>query len=303
MTAPITLTVPGGPISHVGTGPIASAEATASGTTVTFPVTTASHAGDALLVSVMLTSTTAGTFTATDSKGNTYHYSSGSDVFDSGKHRTLVLAAYNTTALAVGDSITLKYPAASKYNAEVDEFSGIGALDQQTTAFGAAGGTSFTTPAATTTASNELLFTAVGTNSGPRRAADCVLHGRHGCGRHRVAVHREPPRPTHRLNHHVIDVRNRPYPAETGCLRPCREPAGRVEALHDVGHHAALGADRDGQSPSRSVVGHPLSQEAQEFKVHRRQLHTGELRAAQLCAPVMRARGGALSAQYVPRGL
>ena len=165
-TAPIAVTAPATTISHVGTRPIASAAATATGTGLTIPITTASHTGDALLLSAMLTSTTPGTFTAVDTKGNTYHYSAASDVFDASKHRTLILAAYNTTALTTADHITLTFPSASKYNVEVDEFSGISNLDQQTTASGASGGTTFATPAVTTTTSSELLFTAVGTNSG-----------------------------------------------------------------------------------------------------------------------------------------
>lgn len=165
-TAPITVSTQASTISHVGAGPIAQGAVTASGTSVTLKVATGSHTGDALIVSVMLTSTTPGTVTVSDTQHNTYHYSSGSDVFDSSKHRTLIVTAYNTVALSTSDTITLTYPSASKYNVEVDEFTGLSALDQQTTASGAPGGTTFATGAVTTTANNELLFTAVGTNSG-----------------------------------------------------------------------------------------------------------------------------------------
>lgn len=161
-TKTITVSAQVTPISYAGRPASEALVVTNMGTTI--PVTTATHAGDALIVSVYLTSATAGTVTAADSGHNTYRVVS--DITDSSKHRTLVLAAFATNALTTTDTITFTWPGASKHNITVDEFAGLQAVDQQTTASGPAGGTTFTTGTLTTTGSAELLFSAVGTNTG-----------------------------------------------------------------------------------------------------------------------------------------
>ncbi|GAA1961624.1 PKD domain-containing protein [Catenulispora subtropica] len=168
-TSQATKTVTAAPatqISYIGR-PAAEALVVANAGT-TIKVGTATRSGDALIVSMYLTSTTgcsaASGIGASDTGHNTYTLVSA--VMDASNHCTAVLAAFDTAALATTDSISLTWPSASKHNISVDEFTGIGAVDAQSAATGPAGGTTFSTPAVTTGAVGELLFSAIGTNSG-----------------------------------------------------------------------------------------------------------------------------------------
>ena len=155
-------------ISYIGR--VGSAALVASTTSVTVPVSAATHACDSLVVSVMRTGTSPGTVTVTDTKSDVYAVTA--DVTDASKHRTLVVTAFTAAALGTSDTVTLTYPSSSKYNVSVDEFAGLSAVDQVKTASGASGGTTFATPAATTTTPNELLVCAVGSNSGTQPTFD-----------------------------------------------------------------------------------------------------------------------------------
>jgi PKD repeat protein len=161
-TTTVTATPHTGPIYYAGRPAGEALTVTNTGTTV--PVTTPSAGGDALVVSLYLSSTTPGTVTATDSQGDVFTVVS--DVFDTSKHHTVVLAAFNTHALGTGDTLTFTWPSASKHHIAVDEFAGITAVDQQATAAGPAGGTAFGVGPVTTPGTDELLFSAVGSANG-----------------------------------------------------------------------------------------------------------------------------------------
>ncbi|WP_441246914.1 hypothetical protein [Kitasatospora sp. McL0602] len=125
-------------------------------------------AGDALLVSLKLTSTTPGTVTVTDTAGDSY--APVGDVTDAYGHRTMVFAAVHAKPLTTVDRITAAYPHARKYHVAVDEFRGVGAAGRPVTASGLfqPGSTAFSTsrtPLACTP--GDLLLSAVGTNTGP----------------------------------------------------------------------------------------------------------------------------------------
>jgi RHS repeat-associated protein len=130
-------------------------------------VTRASTAGNTLIVSMYLSSANSTPSSVTDSQGNTYTVAA--EHLDSDSHRIEVLVAANAKALSTSDKITITFPTATKYQATVDEFAGVASVspvDKATTATGPAGGTTFATAGVTTTAANELLFAATGTNSG-----------------------------------------------------------------------------------------------------------------------------------------
>jgi hypothetical protein len=123
-------------------------------------------AGDTLVVSLLLSSTTHLTtaIPVTDTAGNSYVV--GRDVNDgSAGDRTVVFVSTKVKALAAGSTITLTYPSSAETHVSVDEFSGIAGID---TSAGATGTTSSfssgTTPA--TSQASELLIGAVGTESG-----------------------------------------------------------------------------------------------------------------------------------------
>lgn len=138
-------------------------------TSVTVPVTTAAKAGDALVLSTMLTNTVsntvAGNVTATDSQGDTFQVVS--DVNDgSSKDRTLMLAAFGAHALSTSDTITLHFPSTSEYHVAVDEIAGASGLDVTASATGAAGTNVNTGSTATTATANELVFGTAGIQGG-----------------------------------------------------------------------------------------------------------------------------------------
>ncbi|MDH6576172.1 hypothetical protein [Kitasatospora sp. MAP5-34] len=139
-----------------------------STSSVDLPVLHPVAADDALIVSVMLTSTSAGTVTVTDTAGN--GYAVVGDVVDAYWHRTMIFAAFHAKPLNTADRISASYPKSSKYHIAVDEFQGI------TTAGPQAGASvpydrnnsAFSTSAHPLACeAGELLVSAVGTNSGP----------------------------------------------------------------------------------------------------------------------------------------
>ncbi|MER6299502.1 hypothetical protein ABT247_08005 [Kitasatospora sp. NPDC001539] len=137
----------------------------ASSTGVTLPVRVAVAQGDALVVSMMLTGTCSGPVKVTDSHGDRFQLLG--DVTDSLRHRVLLLAAFDASALTTADSIRADYPRAAEYHVSVDEFRGVTAVRAVTRASGDAGGTAFTTaanPAACVP--GDLLVGTVGSNSG-----------------------------------------------------------------------------------------------------------------------------------------
>ncbi|MFC0844532.1 helix-turn-helix domain-containing protein [Streptomyces noboritoensis] len=136
-----------------------------SDTDVDLPVTSPVTGGDALIVSVMLTSTCPGPVAVTDTQGDRFVVAG--DVTDSRRHRTLLLAAFHVHALTTADSIRVVYPWASKYHVAVDEFRGINTVAAWARAHGEAGGTAFTTSHSKLECTGgDLVVAAVGTNSG-----------------------------------------------------------------------------------------------------------------------------------------
>ncbi|MFD7540238.1 helix-turn-helix domain-containing protein [Streptomyces sp. NPDC059819] len=136
-----------------------------SATDVALPILTPAKAGDALVVSVMLTATCPGRVAVTDTRGDTYNVVG--DVTDSGHHRTLIIAGFHIHALDTADSIHVVYPHASKYHVVVDEYRGIGESTGHAQAFGESGGAAFSTGSVgLRCASGDLLVSAVGANTG-----------------------------------------------------------------------------------------------------------------------------------------
>ncbi|MEU4350322.1 helix-turn-helix transcriptional regulator [Streptomyces sp. NPDC023838] len=132
---------------------------------VDLPVTSPVTGGDALIVSVMLTSTCPGPVTVTDTQGDRFLVAG--DVTDTRRHRTLLLAGFHVHALTTADSIRVVYPRASKYHIAVDEFRGISTVVARAHAHGEAGGTAFTTShSRLECAAGDLVVAAVGSNSG-----------------------------------------------------------------------------------------------------------------------------------------
>jgi hypothetical protein len=146
---------------------VASATAASSKTTISLPVAAPGvTAGHALVVSMLLSSTTSltGTVSAQDTAGNSYVLAR--DVNDgSAGDRSVVLVSVNVKALAAGSTITLNYPSSAETHISADEFAGVTAVD---TSAGASGTTtafsSGTAPA--TSQANEILIGSVGTESG-----------------------------------------------------------------------------------------------------------------------------------------
>ncbi|HEV2244851.1 MAG TPA: fibronectin type III domain-containing protein, partial [Streptosporangiaceae bacterium] len=146
---------------------VGSSAVSGNRTTISVPVGSPGvAAGDTLVVSLLLSSTTHLTtaIPVTDTAGNSYVV--GRDVNDgSAGDRTVVFVSTKVKALAAGASITLTYPSSAETHVSVDEFSGIAGID---TSAGATGTTSSfssgTTPA--TSQASELLIGAVGTESG-----------------------------------------------------------------------------------------------------------------------------------------
>ncbi|MEU6236239.1 helix-turn-helix transcriptional regulator [Kitasatospora sp. NPDC047058] len=136
-----------------------------SATGVVLPVVAPVARGDALIVTMMLTSTCPGNVTITDTRGD--RFEPAGDVIDPRRHRVLVFAAFGVPALTTADSVRVDYPHASKYHIAVDEFRGVSAVRGSAQAHGPAGGTAFTTSStAATCAPGDLMVGAVGSNTG-----------------------------------------------------------------------------------------------------------------------------------------
>lgn len=132
---------------------------------VDLPVTSPVTDGDALVVSVMLTSTCPGPVTVTDTQGDRFFVVG--DVTDTRRHRTLLLAGLHVHALTTADSIRVVYPSAGEYRIAVDEFRGISTVVAWAHAHGEAGGTAFTTShSRVECAPGDLVVAAVGSDSG-----------------------------------------------------------------------------------------------------------------------------------------
>ncbi|AUG80237.1 transcriptional regulator [Kitasatospora sp. MMS16-BH015] len=134
-------------------------------TTDTVPVTRTVRPGDTLVLSLMLTSTTPGPITVTDSRGDRYRLLG--DVTDDRRHRTVVAAGFAVPLLAAGDTLTVTHPAASKHHLAVDEFAGLITAGPSATGHGPAAGAVFKVGAVPPAGvGGGLLLAAVGTNSG-----------------------------------------------------------------------------------------------------------------------------------------
>lgn len=135
------------------------------GTDVVLPVVSPVAEGDALVVSVMLTSVCPGPVRVTDTQGDAFRIVG--DVTDSLRHRTLLLAAFGVHPLSTADSIHVTYPHASKYHVAVDQFHGISTAVQHAQAHGESGSGAFSTSTVRLDCQRgDLVVTAVGTNSG-----------------------------------------------------------------------------------------------------------------------------------------
>ncbi|MFD7448751.1 helix-turn-helix domain-containing protein [Kitasatospora sp. NPDC059827] len=134
-----------------------------TGTSAAVPITQNVAAGDALVVSIMLTSTCPAPLTVTDSRGSRYQLVA--DVFDTRHHRVAILAAFDVAALSTADHLAVTYVTASKYHVVVDEYRDIHSVAARATGLGESGGTSFGITGPTCRA-GQLLVGAVGSNSG-----------------------------------------------------------------------------------------------------------------------------------------
>lgn len=154
------LPVAGGPAYVART---TSATSATGGSSIAMGVSTPTKAGDALLVSMMLTNSATGPVTVSDSAGNTY--TPVVDKPDGNKDRTLIFAALSAKAMPTG-TITVHTPATGEYHVAVDEFSGVTAVDQTAAATSTAGPPWNTGSTPTTTQATELLFAAAGIQGG-----------------------------------------------------------------------------------------------------------------------------------------
>ncbi|MEV8530235.1 MULTISPECIES: hypothetical protein [unclassified Streptomyces] len=138
-----------------------------SSTGTTLRVNRPVQSGDAVVMALMLTSTTAGTVAVTDSQAN--HYAMVADVTDSYHHRTLVFASFGSKAVRPGDSFHLTWPHSSKYHVAVEEFHGVAAARGQAAGFGPYDHSSrpIAVGMSNGCAPGDLVFAAVGSNSGP----------------------------------------------------------------------------------------------------------------------------------------
>jgi Fibronectin type III domain len=145
---------------------VVSATASSAGTTTTVAVSSPGvPAGNTLVVSLLLSSTSSltGAVTATDSAGNSYVVARDNNDGSAGD-RTVMLVSVGVKALASGATITLTYPSSNETHVSVDEFAGVTGIDAS------AGGTgttaAFSSGTATTTRTGDLLIGMVGNESG-----------------------------------------------------------------------------------------------------------------------------------------
>ena len=166
-TATTTITI-GSPLAVGYVARVASdATAVPSGTgrssTITVHPAHDTLPGDSLIISMMVSSTTYGNVTATDTAGDTF--TTVSDVNDGGGagggDRELILAAYKTRGLNLADSVTVTYGKSAEDHVAIDEYSGIKAADTATGSPGTAS-IGFNSGAITTTRPGELIVAAAG---------------------------------------------------------------------------------------------------------------------------------------------
>ena len=146
---------------------VGSLTASATRTSSALSVGTAGvGAGHALVLSLLLSSTTSvtGTVGATDTAGNTYAVAR--DVNDGGAgDRTVTLVALNARALAAGATITLTYPSSAETHLSADEYAGVTGVD--VSAGASSSGSAFSSGStAPTSQANEILVGDVGAESG-----------------------------------------------------------------------------------------------------------------------------------------
>jgi PKD repeat protein len=141
-------------ITYVGR---VAAKSTGKASSVNLKTTAPVSAGSALIVAVMLNGAKTGTVAGSDSAGNTY--TNDRDQSDTQGNRLIVLSAENVKALPSGGSIKLTIPQSANSYTTVDNFSGVGAVDAGSSAFGPAG--TFDSGPVTASA-GELLFGVAG---------------------------------------------------------------------------------------------------------------------------------------------
>src|SRR5438132_49992 len=163
-------------VKNIGT---ATGNNTGTSITITLAAGVSVAAGDSISVS-FVGPDLSGTYSATESAGNTY--SQNASGARAGTVRTVVLSAHNVNALASGNTITVTFPSTSNRRAvTADEFSGLAktaTFDQSHTGNGSstAPDSGFT---ATTAQAAELLLGAVGVAGG---ASDTFTAGNDGHG-------------------------------------------------------------------------------------------------------------------------
>src|SRR5438128_277183 len=163
-------------VKNIGT---ATGNNTGTSITITLAAGVSVAAGNSIIVS-FVGPDLAGTYSATDSAGNSYSVNASGA--RAGTVRTVVLSAHNATALASASTTTVTFPSTSNRRAvTADEFSGLaksGTFDQSHTGNG-----SSTTPdsgfTATTAQAAELLLGAVGVAG---TASDTFTAGNNGHG-------------------------------------------------------------------------------------------------------------------------
>jgi hypothetical protein len=157
-------------ISYIGnTG---STQSKTAGTSLVVTTNAAVAAGDDILVT-FATDPAGAVSSVSDSALNTYNQVV--DVTNSGNVRTIILAAYNVTALSGGSTITINHASVTARSAVVSVFRGLAdsaVLDQTKTATGTSAAVS-SGSTGTTTQADELLIGAVGFE-GPNNDAPSV---------------------------------------------------------------------------------------------------------------------------------
>src|SRR5437762_2539086 len=164
-------------VKNIGTATGSSSGGTSI--TITLAAGVSVAAGNSIIVS-FVGPDLSGTYSATDSAGNSYGVNASGA--RAGTVRTVVLSAHNVNALASGNTITVTFPSTSNRRAvTADEFSGLaktGTFDQSHTGNGSstAPDSGFT---ATTAQAAELLLGTIGVAGG---ASDTFTAGNDGHG-------------------------------------------------------------------------------------------------------------------------
>jgi PKD repeat protein len=152
----------GAAITYVGR--VASTTVSTTSTSTSLTAGRSVTAGDAIVVAVLLSSTSSTAAKVTDSAGNAYALDRDQNDGSAGD-RVLMFSATSAKALPTGGTITITYPSSAECHASADEFAGIGALERAASTF--ATGTSFNSGASgTTSQASELILGLVGVESG-----------------------------------------------------------------------------------------------------------------------------------------